>query len=230
MIANKNQQLLKVLNAHRTDGGIERLNMEPEKRACQAWALLGAILIGVSVPTVLVCWNSGSSGPELMPWHHHKPAWKAAKAHPGRPVPHEEFSIGKLIGSWIWLQVVATIGCGPGALILGQVVYARVLGSASNAEATLRRNIVNGIFGGALLAFFNLPGYYAPLVMVDDDYRLEKLLLLFAVAGASSGAWIAWQAWRAVHPEENFWPRFSLGTLMIAVFAWGALLAVFAPK
>ena len=194
------------VKAARTRGIIER--------QCWLWALIGAVVIGVTLPTILVCWNCGQRGPlnglSEVPWLNRP--WQDVAA------------------DWVGLQVVATIFCGPGAVILGLLLYSSCKKRCVSESKTLRETIVYGMWVGGLAAFLNFPGYFSGGLIRGNGRVLFLVPLLFAVAGASCGAWIGWQAWRALHPEERFWPRFSLGTLMIAVFAWGLLLAVFAPK
>lgn len=98
------------------------------------------------------------------------------------------------------------------------------------SDSTRRAAIHFGMWAGALLAFANLPGYFVAGILKQQPWWGLKMALLFAVAGASSGMWIAWQAYRAVHPEKRFWPQYSLATLLIVVIAWGALMGVFAPQ
>jgi hypothetical protein len=190
------------------------------RRQCWLWALIGAVVLGVTLPTILVCWTGGREGP----W-----AFDFGPGAPPAPPANADIDWSRLIMDWIGTQVVATIGCGPGAIVLGLWLFAGGKMRATHDTATLHSTVKYGIITGCVLAFLNLPGYLANVLIREG--ALYKVPLLFAVAGASSGAWIAWQAWRAVHPEErNFWPRFSLGTLMVFVIGWGALMAVFAPK
>ncbi|HYF50669.1 MAG TPA: hypothetical protein VEJ63_14750, partial [Planctomycetota bacterium] len=120
------------------------------------------------------------------------------------------------------LEIIATIFCGPGALIIGFLLYTFLKGFEASV---VRERILCSMWVGALLAFFNFPGYLA-LAFVD----LSRVVALFLVAGASSGAWLAWQAYRSQNPGAPIFPRFSLGTLMLIVLAWGALLLIFAPQ
>ena len=181
---------------------------------CWLWALIGAVVIGVTLPTLLVCWNCGERGP--------------LDFDPVPAVPGGGVDWLHLVENWVGLQVVATIFCGPGAIILGWVLYTFCKKRCLDESKTLRDIVVFGMWFGGIAAFLNFPGLLSANLLRKNSIVLVPLL--FAVAGASCGAWVAWQAWRATHSQERFWPRFSLATLMIAVFAWGILLAVFAPK
>jgi hypothetical protein len=77
---------------------------------------------------------------------------------------------------------------------------------------------------GVACAFLNLPGYAAGMYV-----GLPRLLALFVVAGATCGLWIAWQAYRNIHPEAGCFPQYRLSTLLMLVIAWGVVLALFTP-
>ena len=83
---------------------------------------------------------------------------------------------------------------------------------------------------GMLVSFLNLPLYFVLYILKDDSGYVARTILLILITGAFNGMWLAWHAWRAWHPEEHFFPRFSLRTLMIAVFIWGAIMLVFQPR
>lgn len=186
---------------------------------CWAWALVGSIVIGVTLPTLLVCMNCGRRGvfPGL-----------PGDGSEGPPVPP---SWEKLIIDWTGLQAAALMFCGPGAAILAWWLFlAAEKASHPDEGASAQKIIKREMIFGAIAAFVNLPGLGAGLILPYDRLVWVRLPLLFIVAGASSGAWIGWQAWRSAHPEERLIPRFSLGTLLLVLVAWGALLAVFAPK
>lgn len=185
---------------------------------CACWAALGALVIGVTLPTVLVWWNCGGLPLRRMQ--------KDPPTQTGNVQTWIEVSEDLAI-----LELIATFFCGPGAVILSLVVFALTRRVTRNESSTLQTVILYGMGVGAGLAFSNVPGYFAGEFMHGETSTVGlKLGLLFLVAGASSGAWIAWQAYRAEHAEARFWPRFSLRTLTLAVIAWGALLGVFAPK
>lgn len=200
--------------AERDEWTEEKLRRHAESfpRDCLGDAWVGAVLIGVILPTLLVCWNCGSAGPQI----HSPPA----------------ASLVELIASWVRLTFFAVMGCGPGAAILATVLYRNLKRGANEAETKLREVVDRGMFLGALMAFLNVPGYLCGAVLprMNPGVLLLKMAALFVVAGASAGAWIGWQAWRATHPKEPFWPRYSLLTLLIVVIAWGALMGLFAPK
>ena len=180
---------------------------------CLLWGLGGGLVIAVLLPSLLVCFSCGRSGP-ISPF--------LIKSY--EPIPWDELFI-----SWVRLLVLAFAGCGFGAVLLSLVVFGNCEQQARN-HTSLIRTVLYGAALGAFFAFFNLPGYVVIDVLRYQSHLLLKVVLLFSVTGATSGAWIAWQAWRAAHSVEKLWPRFSLGVLMISVIAWGTLLAVFAPE
>ena len=132
----------------------------------------------------------------------------------------------------IELELGAIIFCGPGAFIISVVLYTRGQSLLlRNPDWTQQQLLARSAMMGIVSAFINLPGWLAIAIMPDDEtFIVARVLILFAVAGASAGFWIGWQVWRASHPEAGFWPRFSLKTLMLVVYAWGVLLAIFAPR
>jgi hypothetical protein len=188
------------------------------------WAGLGAVALGVTLPTLLVCWNCGRLG--------------VTRFTDDYGVPYEP-TCSQILDRCVGLEVIATVACGPGALILTAFLYANLKRGAGEAETRLREVVERGMFLGACLAFLNLPAYGCVALLPETSRLLPetsrfllglKVMALFAVAGASAGAWIGWQAWRATHTKEPFWPRYSLLTLIVVVVAWGALMGLFAPK
>ncbi|HEY3323171.1 MAG TPA: hypothetical protein VGP72_22145 [Planctomycetota bacterium] len=177
------------------------------------WACAGAVVIGVTLPTVLTCWNCGERGI----FGDHEAAALSAM---------------QLAEDWFGLQVAATLFCGPGAVILALLLFFPCRRLAKKAGATLRNVAWCGVLVGTVMGFLNLPGWAVGFILpASGRHPVEiRVLLLFLISGASCGAWIAWQAWRAEHPGERFFPRYSLMTLILFVFAWGLLLAIFAPK
>ncbi len=170
----------------------------PSNRACVFWACLGAIILGVTLPVLLVLLHG------------------LTHATPQSNPEQEAFV----------LFVLATIFCSPGALVISLVVWALCLEKALSASAP-KSLISYGAIVGCCAGFFNLPGYMSMELLRDDKLGEVLLLALFVVAGSSAGAWIGWQAWRARHPGQHFFPQFSLRTLMLLVFFWGALLLLF---
>mgnify|MGYP001616675931 CR=1 FL=1 len=84
------------------------------------------------------------------------------------------------------------------------------------------------MFVGSVIAFLNLPAHLSAVLFEwDSSLDLLRYILLFIVSGASCGAWIGWQAYRAENPQAGFFPPCSLKTLLGVVLAWGALLALF---
>ncbi len=56
-----------------------------------------------------------------------------------------------------------------------------------------------------------------------------RVVALFAITGATCGAWIGWQVYRERHPGTPLLPRFKLSTLLLLVIAWGFVLLLFRP-
>ena len=180
-------------------------------------ACAGAIVIGVTLPTLLVCWNASTPLTSLI-------------LDGGGPISP---SIAQVMEDFILVEIIATVGCGPGALCLGLLLYGRLSRRAKEQQTEASALIKRGLFFGMGLAYLNLPGYLAIIFMPSQDHpdiKFAKIMLLFAVSGASCGVWIAWQAYRSAHEGERFLPRFTLSTLMGLVFGWGLLMAVFAPR
>ncbi|MEI6233977.1 MAG: hypothetical protein WCT04_13050 [Planctomycetota bacterium] len=128
----------------------------------------------------------------------------------------------------LFVVVSATIGCTPGAVVLSLLLFFRL--EKHSAQLTLRKLVIKGVQDGAIMAFFNLPGYLALVFFWEENFAVARLVLLFIVAGSSCGMWVAWHVWSAWRPGERYWPRFSLGTLMIVVLLWGAAMLAFQPE
>jgi thioredoxin 1 len=176
-------------------------------------ACLGALVIGVTLPVLLVSWHTWPRGPFA--------EFNANLNENTGPVP--ALSFGEFAHDCVGLQITATIFCGPGAMILALLMYL-YLRNSFPADAEARRMKV-GIALGATLAFFNFPGYLAGALF----HSWLRLIALFIVAGATSGSWIAWQAHRARNDQAGILPRYTLKTLLVIVVVWGGLMAVFAP-
>jgi len=107
----------------------------------------------------------------------------------------------------------------------------KILKSGRDPCVDANSMIASGARWGVVMAFANIPGYLSGTIIGWNNPHIEiRLALLFASAGAVSGAWTGWQAWRATHPDAGFFPQFSLGTLLGATMALATLLAVFAPS
>ena len=135
---------------------------------------------------------------------------------------------------WNSLQLIALFFCtfflcGPGALLLAYLMLLRLRRFAGLGEGAERPAITHGALWGTLIGFLDFPGYLAFFLFDKDPYGILRVAVLFAVTGATCGAWIAWQAYRERHPERGFLPRFSLRTLVVGVLAWGVLLGLFFP-
>ncbi len=166
-------------------------------------AALGSVLIGVTLPCALVGLRTlGNIQIQNGPDHHHF--------------------------DFVDMVVVAIIFCSPGAIVFSLLLLAILERQAANWS--LRRSMVEGAIFGIMMAFANVPGYFAIVLLQGDTFVYARVMLLFVVAGASCGIWIAWQAWRKTHPQERFLPRFSLRTIMLLVLLWGAVMLVFQPQ
>ncbi|GMV82150.1 MAG: hypothetical protein AMXMBFR7_33340 [Planctomycetota bacterium] len=183
-------------------------------------AVLGSMLLGVLIPCLLTYWFSGHSG-----------LTAAFVEAPSRPEDGRwDFSeLGLLLA-------VASIGCGPGALILSGILIAlfrhimRRNGQDWQVWKSERLYLLTGCTVGAMAAFTNFPGYLvADLLNHHDGLRFIRVLTLFAVTGATCGTWIAWQVYREFHPGLGLFPRISLAGLIALVLGWGTLLLLFQP-
>jgi hypothetical protein len=178
-----------------------------------SWAFVGVLAVGVTVPCVLT-WLHNYGG--LFP-----------PSHAADSVSPRLWNVVDLL----LLEGIALIGCGPGAVLLTLVLFHLMRKSRYLERATERDAMVLGAGAGAVMAFLNFPGYLSGVFYndIDSDVTLVRIAILFAITGATCGAWTAWQAYRARHPERKLFPRFSLGTLICWALAWGVLLTVFMP-
>lgn len=181
-----------------------------------AWALMGALFLGVVVPCTLTWWHLGRGGLLFM------------LDDPSEPKPTD---VGWLVEELVMLYLFAGMFCSPGALILGAFLFRTIEKHPYTLGGKSKAALIIGTLMGAAIAFMNLPGYMAIGFFKDklDPAPWLRLAALFLVTGATCGAWIAWQAYREKNPAEPFFPRYSLRTLMLLVFAWGFLAALFMP-
>ena len=170
----------------------------------------GSVLIGVTLPVLLCLWTL--SGEAMHPKGGAKP----------------DLSLDTIAGEAVGLELIAVMFCGPGAIILGLLLYWHL---CHKSKVMTEDELIHGsMWRGALIAFLNLPGFFA-LILLNDSPQLAviRIISLFLVAGATSGMWVAWQVCRKNNPLCGFIPRYRLSTLMGVVFAWAVLLALFAP-
>jgi hypothetical protein len=168
-------------------------------------AALGSVFLGVTLPVLLVCWHNSELNPKFQ--------------------NISQYFI--LIGS---LQLIATIFCGPGAVILS-VLLLIYMSRRKNRYVTSHDLVTASMWRGALVSFLNFPGLLAGgLVSSDPVITWVRVILMFLVAGGSSGAWIGWQVYRQSHSGTPFLPRYRLSTLLLLVISWAVLLAIFAPS
>lgn len=178
-------------------------------------AMVGATVIGVSLPAILVSVNCGTKSVFS----------STADCEPVVNMPMEA-----RVRETARLIVAATFVCGPLALVLGSILlsYTRALSQSGTALAEVIRT---GMKLGIVASFLNVPAWgVRSLIPAVGAENWIKAILLFAVAGSSAGAWIGWQAWRTEFPGTPLIPSFSLKVLMIVVIAWGGLLAIFYPR
>ena len=175
----------------------------------------GSVFFGVTLPVLLCVLNcSGESFEDNL-------GEKVSQSDGATNI----VSIAKGI---IGLEFTAILFCGPGAIILGLLLYSYLrLESKNMTEDAL---IHTSIWRGAFLAFANIPGFLAIVLLgPPEGLALLRVGALYIVAGATSGMWVAWQVCRQNNPQCGFLPRYRLSTLMGIVIAWAALLAFFAP-
>jgi len=193
---------------------IQPLFMKKRYFPCWLTAAGGAVLLGVTVPVLLACFHTSFD-------------WQKS-SRPGF------VGGGPLLAvqQFLWLEAIALFWCGPGALILSLILYSILknnnvgMTTAESPDGILRR----GRWTGVVLAFVNLPGYLSGFVLGwEKPFTEVRVALLFITAGGIAGSWIGWQAYRFHHLEAGVMLRYSLTTLMICVFVFGALLTVFAP-
>jgi hypothetical protein len=187
----------------------------PETGVRGRWfhAMLGAIVLCVLVPCLLT-WARLQGVP-----------FNPNATHPNAPSGFDEWNAGQLAV----LSFFTFILCGPGTVVIGGILMHSLRKSRALALDEERGSITEGALRGGTWGFLNLPGYFALTFHGGEFMGLLRVGVLFAVTGASCGAWIAWQAYRERHPARGFLPRFSLRTLIVAVFAWGTLLGLYFP-
>ncbi|HYG76905.1 MAG TPA: hypothetical protein VEK08_18010 [Planctomycetota bacterium] len=187
------------------------------KRGVPEWLLacLGTLGFGITAPVLLACFYV---------------SFDIDQGMRGYADDARHMSLGLALQQFISLELTALFLCGPGAVILCLIVYAILRADPAAAQETPDEILLRGRWVGAVIAFANLPGYLSGFVLGWERPLTElRVALLFIVAGVVSGSWIAWQAWRASHPNAPFMPRYSLTTLLGCLLALGAVLTVFAP-
>ncbi len=187
------------------------------------FAAAGSVLVGVTIPVLLVC------------WHNSKEVTDQLRLEIGQPAVSPLFDRLYALTS---LEAIATMFCGPGAVVLSILLYTFTLKRLGhNSPAQPKREPESHellwvcMWRGALISFLNFPGLLS-FVLVGDNGVMQfvRFFLLFVVAGATCGAWTGWQVYRHLNPTAPFFPRYRLSTLLGLVFAWAVLLAIFAPS
>ncbi len=187
----------------------------PRLRTRISHALLGAFLLGVIVPCLLTVLqaNPAEFGGSGMNHHHVNTTFFSSRSN-------------MLAG----LLIFAGVFCGPGALLLAAIIMWELRRAIQAERRTHDFWIRRGCLWGALSAFLNVPGYMAVAFLREDGFSVLRLIALFAVSGATCGAWIGWQAWQEVDLDTPFIPRFSLRMLILLSMGWGGLLWLFLPR
>jgi hypothetical protein len=183
------------MNANNSDPQLDRAESKPLLNHYWVTAGFGTIVIGVTLPILLVSWHRVNSAS---------------------------------VGSVFAIEMVGCLIRGPGALILSAALFYYLRRWRRDLE--IRSLTVHGMAWGVVCAFLNIPAHLSTM-LVDWDETLApvRYLMLFVVTGSTCGMWIAWQGYRADHPEVPSIPRYRLSTLLIITVAWGALLALYAP-
>jgi hypothetical protein len=190
---------------------------------CWFMACVGTLTFGLFVPVFLATLYANGQ-PSTLGEHNNKMGDKIK-----HPLPEAAPDAGKVLQEFMQIQLVAFFFCGPGAVILTLILFS-ILKRSHSLLGTERRWILEGMCCGVALAFANIPGYLCGAIIGwHRPYAELRIALLFAAAGAVSGAWTGWQAWRSMHVEAGIFPRFSLGTLFIVMMVVAGLLAVFSP-
>ena len=182
------------------------------RRLLSAWA--GALALGVLVPSVLT--------------------WMARS---GTDYPIELIDDGTTTAKWeYWnvdslfqLMFMALAFCGPGIVIITLILYVGFRKGRSVQQDDEGPAMRTGVICGAAISWLNFPALLVRIFL--DQYPLATLrvIVLFLVTGATCGGWIAWQAYREAHPERRWFPRFTMGTLLVLTLSWGLLLMIFMP-
>ncbi len=185
-------------------------------------ACAGSVVIGVTLPVLLVAWYvQFRSLDSLM----------SAEVLVKPTLP----GIQLILTNLYYLEGTALILCGPPAFALAGGLYLWQRDMAEDRCTNFHKFQLKGAAIGAALALLNIPGWYAASLLEAGTFSeqrhwvLPMLGVLFAVAGSSCGLWITWQAWRYHHPECGVIPRYSLKTMMVLIFMWGGLMALFKP-
>jgi hypothetical protein len=172
----------------------------------------GALLIGLVLPSFLVCWHSS---------FHLK--WDASLLAILPFTPATNNALDNLVA----LELATALYCGPFAMLGAIGIYRSLQRLSLKAGANVL--VPEGGLLGGCCALMNFPAY-AAIHFIDWHAALGPLLFitLIVVSGVSSGAWIGWQVYRARH-NASWFPRYGLGTLVVAVLIWGLLLTCYAP-
>lgn len=184
------------------------------------WALgcLGTLAAGITLPVLLTCHYNA--------WRWEGPRSQMAAHRIASDLP----SLSEALAQFLGLELVALLLCGPGAVLLSIILYWILKNAAVRERLPLEALAKRGLGWGAVLAFANLPGYLSGFIIGWDQPWTElRVAGLFIVAGAASGLWVSWQAWRAAHPEARFFPQYSLKTLLLVVILAGCVMLLYAP-
>ena len=191
---------------------------------CWFTACAGVLSVGILVPVLLAMLHTNGQPTRYGDYIDAKPGGSLKY-----PPPDASPSVERVLSEFWSLEFAATLLCGPGAFILTLILYKGL--KVNQHHCSVPSDLIGaGVRWGIVMAFANVPGYLCGFIIGWHNPHVEiRLALLFASAGAASGAWIGWQAWRATHPNAGFFPQFSLGTLFGGMIALATLFAVFAP-
>lgn len=172
---------------------------------------LGALVFGVVLPCFLVFLNAMNT--------------------PQMKQLGDEFNLTNHLPPVVMLFFWGLLIAGPGIVVIALFLHRFFKAScALQPDLAPGKLLFDGMLTGASTGILNFPAWFAAAMFDwNNSAVLLKFLLLFVVPGATYGAWIAWQAYRSHHPGEGLIPRYTLGSLLMAVFGWGILLAIYAP-
>lgn len=181
------------------------------KSGCKGgcFSVLGALFIGALIPALLFSFHAGTTSMHL-------------------PV---EGALANFIHNVFVVFFMGLIYGGPLAFVLSLVVYGRLSPERGARLTDNGAHLRRGLRMGLLMAFLNVPAYLSAILLRSDDsivLNILRMFVVFGLTGSACGFWIALLTWREQNPEQPL-IRFSLQSMMIGVFIFGAVLALFAP-
>lgn len=181
------------------------------KSGCKGgcFSVLGALFIGALIPALLFSFHAGAKG-----------------IHGSSGSPFLDF-VMNVCGVFL----IGLIYGGPLAFVLALVVYGRLSPERGARLTDDGAHLRRGLRMGLLMAFLNVPAYLSAVFLQSDDsivLNILRMFVVFSLTGSACGFWIALVTWREQNPNQPL-IRFSLQSMMIGVFIFGAVLALFAP-